>query len=153
MEVQFILAFILWHYIHGSQCPCSDVNPKCGRVEFYGFQLNHIALFIVLGYLFPNRFLFFMTMGILWEIYEYILQRNPKYIHQHLGGCLKIHPPGMRQNPWNFNVYSGEKKYLNPVDKFFNIPVDTSNTWQPSVTEVLANLVGFMIGLKLRELN
>ena len=45
--ILFCLIFLFWAYSYGKDCPCST-NTTCIRVEFYGVQLNHFILFIIL---------------------------------------------------------------------------------------------------------
>jgi hypothetical protein len=49
-----------------------------------GWSVTHILFFTTLGYNFPNAFILSMTMGIIWEIYEYI---SGKKRLTWLGGC------------------------------------------------------------------
>ena len=72
----FTILFLLWAYTLGKSCP-HDKDTKCTRYEFYGVQLNHFFLFLFLGYFFPSFFFTIQTMGILWELFEYYLDKNP----------------------------------------------------------------------------
>ena len=146
MEVAF---FIIWHYLHGLECPCDTETPNnCIRYEVFGVQPNHFLLFTLLGMFFPEKFWFYTIVGILWEVYEYFLQRNPRYIREVLGGCLTPQP----ENPRPHVVYGGVPKYINPLDRWLGIPVDTDNTWHPSAAEAVLNVLGLLTGIFLRRL-
>ena len=77
--ILFCLIFLFWAYSYGKDCPCST-NTTCIRIEFYGVQLNHFILFIILGLLFPSYFYTFQCLGILWEFAEHILDNNPNIV-------------------------------------------------------------------------
>ena len=42
-------------------------------IEFTGWRISHFLLHLLLGFLFPNKFILFFCLGILWEIIEYII--------------------------------------------------------------------------------
>ena len=144
----FCLIFLFWAYSYGKDCPCST-NTTCIRIEFYGVQLNHFILFIILGLLFPSYFYTFQCLGILWEFAEHILDNNPNIVKKYIGGCLKYPPRAYdeKNNPhYNYTVYRGIKKPLNYIDKLFNVKNSTLHGWHGSIAELIPNFFGFLLG-------
>ena len=73
-------------------------------------SLLHFLNFFIIGYIFKNKYEFAFFLGILWEIFEYIITRD-KYIKKLL---IKYWPIPKRL--WE------EKNILNRVfDLFFNM--------------------------------
>jgi hypothetical protein len=85
----------------------------------------------------------YLTLGILWEVFEYWLSRNPKFIRR-FGGCLSTES---QESPlWFKKVHGGEQKYENLIDRSLGIKNSPEHTWHYSVGENLINLIGFLIG-------
>jgi len=150
----FCTFFIYWAYSYGRDCPC-DKNTTCIHVEFYGIQLNHLILFIILGLLFPSYFYTFQALGILWEFAEHILDVYPILVIKYIGGCLRYPPSNYNHSKnsiANYTVYRNIKKPLNPIDKFFNVKNSTLHDWHGSVAELMLNFFGFLIGIALNHL-
>ena len=112
-------------------------------------------MFIILGVLFPSYFYTFQALGILWEFAEHLLDVYPIYVIKYIGGCLRYPPSNYNHSKnslANYTVYRNIKKPLNPIDKFFNIKNSTLHRWHSSVTELVPNLFGFLIGIALNHL-
>lgn len=151
--IVFCALFLLWAYFLGKSCPCTG-NTKCIRTEFYGVQLNHLFLFIIIGMCFPSYFYTFQTLGVLWELFEHLLEKYPILVTKYLGGCLHYPPVGYieKNNPhYHYTVYRGIKKPMNPIDELFNIKNSTLHGWHGSVAELIPNLIGFMIGYHINK--
>ena len=151
--IVFCIFFLLWAYSLGQSCPCSK-NKNCIRKEFYGVQLNHVSLFIVIGMIFPSYFYTFQLLGILWEVFEHILEKYPILVTKYFGGCLSYPPTGYteKNNPhYSYTVYRGIKKPLNYVDKLFNIKNSKLHGWHGSVAELIPNFFGFLIGYSINK--
>jgi hypothetical protein len=147
--VLFIFLFIGWTIQIGYTCPCKGEGENiCIRQEFYGIQLNHLMLFIIIGMIFPSYFFTFMLFGVLWEIYEFILDNNENIVNEYIGGCLSEKPKNFKHiNTLSDSyIFKGDIKYLNPIDKFFNIQNSRNHFWHGSVAELLPNIIGFSIG-------
>ena len=44
------------------------------------FTLNHIILWIIIGYIYPNKYYLALFLGILWELFErFIIYNKPLY--------------------------------------------------------------------------
>lgn len=148
----FFIIFIIWaYYDAGKNCPCTinkeDIPKYCKRVEFYGIQLNHLYLYILLGICFPSYFYTLQLMGILWELVEIMLDKYPNFAMKYFNGCLATKPKNKKENPlYNYEVYRDEEKYVNPIDKLFNIENSKIHGWHGSVAEILTNMIGFFIG-------
>jgi hypothetical protein len=44
---------------------------KQNSLIFNGWALSHLILYIIIGYFFPNEYLFVFIIGLIWEIYEF----------------------------------------------------------------------------------
>jgi len=132
------------------QCACDKKTTDCFRREVLGVQYNHI-FFIFLGMAFPSYFWTFQTLGLLFELVEMILEKNEQWTMNHLGGCLSEAPKNIKHSIYNFKVYKGIPKYMNPVDKAFNIENSKLHFWHGSIAEVISNVIGFIIGIKMNE--
>ena len=152
LEFIVMLLFTLWFFKHGRDCPCeTEHRRECYRTEFYGFQYGHLFLYILLGFLFPKDLWFWISLGIIWEIFEYWLSSRKDIIKCH-GGCL-THHKGKNEGPlWHRKVYGGKPKYENFIDQMFGIKNSPNHTWHYSVGENLTNIIGFYIGKKIFEL-
>jgi hypothetical protein len=151
----FIIVFILWSIKIGKACPCKTPSENiCVREEFYGVQYNHLILFIIIGMIFPSYFYTFMILGILWEIYEFILDKKEDWVYNYIGGCLSEKPINFKHENHISDAYifKGDIKYLNPIDRFFNIKNSTNHMWHGSVAELIPNLIGFGIGYSINRL-
>lgn len=130
--------FIVWILFISKMCPCPSTmksNIRCTRKEFLGIQYNHMYFFLLLGFLFPNHFFTIQSLGIIWEVIEYIVdvvaRKNDNYL-KIIGGCF--HP----------NIT--ERNIVNPIDKLLNIKKSTTHLWHHSFAEVLVNIVFFKLG-------
>ena len=89
----FGLLFIVFILINKKDCPCNVPDEKlkdtCYRYEVFGIQTNHIYLYMILGYLFPEFLITVHIAGILWELFEMYLDHNEEFATQLFGGCLK----------------------------------------------------------------
>jgi hypothetical protein len=136
--------FILWVFIHGMACPRNNKNPCCVRTEFYGFSYSHLLFFILLGYLYPNDMVKYLTLAFLFELVEYWLTKNPNIVEK-LGGYLST--AKHQESPlWFRKVYGNEKKYENFIDRSLGIESPTDHTWHFSLGENVTNVLGFLIG-------
>ena len=138
-----ILLFTLWFFRHARLCPCDEKAKDCYRTEFYGFQYGHFFLYTLLGAMYPKQFWFWITLGIVWEIFEYWLSQRMDIVRE-LGGCLS---PSNEETPlWYRKVYGGYQKYENFIDKLFGIKNSSKHTWHYSIGENLTNVIGFTLG-------
>jgi hypothetical protein len=93
--------------------------------------------------MYPKQFWFWITLGIVWEIFEYWLSQREDIVYE-LGGCLS---PSDEQTPlWFRKVYGGQHKYENFIDTFFGIKNSSVHTWHYSIGENLTNVIGFTLG-------
>jgi hypothetical protein len=98
---------------------------------------------MLLGFLYPKQFWFWIILGIVWEIFEYWLSVRPDIV-ENLGGCLSTSD---EKTPlWYRHVYAGTPKHENFIDRVFGIKNSESHTWHYSIGENLTNVLGFMIG-------
>ena len=142
--------FILWFIYICIFCPCNiKTIKKCTRFEIYGVQLNHLIFFIVIGIFFPSFFYTWMLLGIIWEIFEFILDLYPNIVIKYIGGCLSYPPKNIKNNK-NISkgvyIYRNQTKYMNPIDRFFGIKHSKIHGWNGSIAEVIPNILGFTIG-------
>ena len=144
------LLFTLWFIRYGRRCPCdaTATTTECYRTEAYGFQYGHLFFYMLLGALYPKQFWFWISIGVVWEIFEYWLSSRPDVVER-LGGCLS---PKQEDTPlWYRKVYAGEPKHENFIDRALGIRNSQVHTWHYSVGENLTNVVGFLVGAYLRN--
>ena len=141
--IVIILLFIVWFFAYANKCSCKRKTEGCYRTEFYGFQYGHLLLYMLLGFLYPKQFWFWIILGIVWEIFEYWLSMRPDIV-ENLGGCLST---SNEKTPlWYRHVYAGTPKHENFIDRVFGIKNSETHTWHYSIGENLTNVLGFMIG-------
>lgn len=146
----FVGLFTLWFLSFKKNCSCPAILGKkrgCYRYEVFGIQINHIYTFILLGYFYQNQFITIQTLGILWELFEYYIDKNPEMLKD-IGGCLDDYP---YKSP-NI-IRKNKQKYINPIDKFFKIKTSTIHGWHYSVVEIIINILSFYIGSYLKNRN
>jgi hypothetical protein len=103
---------------------------------------------MLLGAMYPKQFWFWITLGAVWEVFEYWLSMRPDIVHE-LGGCLT---KSDEKTPlWFRRVYAGTPKHENFIDRLFGIKNSEVHTWHYSIGENLTNVVGFMIGTILKK--
>ena len=85
------ILFAFWFFSFGNTCPCGSNKKKilyeCYRFEIFGVQPNHFYFFLPLGFFFPEYFFTIQIIGVLWELFEYYIDVNPKLLNK-FGGCL-----------------------------------------------------------------
>ena len=133
-------------------CNCKITRSFCIRHEILGVQYSHLYFYIFLGFFFPSYFLTFQIVGILWELFEIYLDHNNVFTTKYLGGCLSKKPTNIQQQSiLNYKVYKHNTKYLNPIDKLFNIKNSKHHFWHGSIAEIIANIIGFSIGFLINK--
>lgn len=145
-----ILFVIIMYYRGKYQCNNKNTT-NCYRREILGVQYNHIYFFIFMGIFFPSYFWTFQILGLLFELFEMMLDKNEKWTIQNLGGRLSERPKNIKNLIYNFKVYKGMDKYVNPIDKFFNIKNSKLHFWHVSIAEVVTNIISFIIGIKINK--
>jgi hypothetical protein len=151
------ILFIGWVFNLGLECPCPSTrkNEGCMRYEILGIQPSHFIFFIIMGFFFSNYFYTFLILGILWEIFEYYLHKDSKFLKK-LGGCLELPgktKPKTRGLGFGEIIYANRMKKYNAIDRFFGIKNSTKHGWHHSVAEVLLNIAGFYVGSYLHNHN
>lgn len=143
---------ILMLFYAKKYCNCKTTSSFCVRHEILGIQYNHLYFYIFLGFFFPSYFVTFQVVGILWELIEIYLDHNDVFTTKYLGGCLSKKPTNIKhQNILNYKVYKNSNKYMNPIDRLFNIKNSQIHFWHGSIAEIIANIIGFYIGLLLNR--
>jgi len=147
------ILFLLIMYFGGKNvCSCEKKTKKCYRTEILGVQYNHFYFFIFLGIVFPSYFWTFQILGLLWELLEIILDRNEQWTIENIGGCFSEASRENKENSiYNFKVYKGVDKYMNPIDKFLNIKNSKIHSWHGSIAEVIPNILGFILGIWINK--
>ena len=145
------ICFVIVMYHRGKyQCGYKNTT-NCYRREILGVQYVHISFFIFLGISFPSFFWTFQTLGLLFELFEMVLEKNEKWTIHNLGGRLSERPKNIKNSIYNFKVYKGMDKYVNPIDKFFNIKNSKLHFWHGSIAEVVTNIISFIVGIKINK--
>lgn len=148
MRVLVILLFTTWFFLYANHCPCEKPSDDCFRTEFYGFQYSHFLFFALLGALFPKQFWFWITLGAAWEVFEYWLSSRPDLV-KNFGGCLV---ESDQETPlWFRRVYAGKPKHENFIDRALGIKNSQEHTWHYSVGENLVNVLGFLMGMYIKD--
>jgi len=147
------ILFLLFMYYEGKTgCSCIEKTKNCYRTEILGVQYNHFYFFLFLGLTFPSYFWTFQVLGLLWELLEIIFDRNEEWVITHLGGCFSEVPRENIENSiFHFKVYKRVDKYMNPIDKFFNIKNSKIHSWHGSIAEVIPNILGFILGIWINK--
>lgn len=149
--VIFLFNFGMLFYANNF-CNCKIIHNFCVRHEIFGVQYSHIYFYIFLGLFFPSYFWTFQILGLLWELFEIYLDHNNAFAIKYFHGCLSKKPSTIKnQSILNYKVYRNNTKYLNPIDKLFNIKNSKIHFWHGSIAEVIANIFGFYIGTLLNK--
>ena len=105
----------------GDTCPCGSNKKKilyeCYRFEIFGVQPNHFYFFLPLGFFFPEYFFTIQIIGILWELFEYYIDVNPKLLNK-FGGCLD---PKMKYSEFAGIIGNGTSEVKEVVVKIIKI--------------------------------
>lgn len=114
-----------------------NVNRDYTRFQHRGLSFSHLFLFTILGMAFPNHFLPVQTMGVLFELANYAVTKiqapdTKRRILNIIGGSFA---PG--------HGYIAEVHWLDRL-VFGEYPTD--HWWHPKVTDILMNILGFMLG-------
>lgn len=142
----FIIIFLIYILWIRYFCNCNKIGNYCYRKESFGIQLNHIILFIFFGLFFPSYFYTLIFLGILWEFFEYLIHINP-FLFKLLQGCMiSNNNKNNKKNIYFYNVYKDEDKYMNIIDKVFNIQNSKTHLWHHSLAEIFINILSFIIG-------
>jgi hypothetical protein len=103
----------------------------------------HLFIWIVLGFLFPDKFILAQLLGIFFEILELLIvmfdnnTKIQKKILNIIGGCL-YYPSN------KYNEHHILDKFLGPHSKL--------HWWHFKLTDVIMNIIGFIIGINLYKL-
>jgi len=139
----FIL-FIFGLYLLGISCPCDDkVRRYCRRLEIYGGLYSHIVFFMILGFLFPDNFIFLMVSGVIYEIFQYLVDiKLSDYIIKNNFGCLSLPPEKVIQKP-----YYNEKYRKDNIQNNSDLHI-----WKGNLPDAITNVIGFGIGYYLNKM-
>ena len=116
----FINGYIRCKYWSGADI----LMTKLGVYDLDGWSMTHLALFTYIGYRFPSHFVEAMSMGILWELWEYWCgEYRPSWMGG-FGDCdLTTHQIDSTHKNWWFGRYS----------------------------DIIMNLSGFILGYSIRN--
>ena len=99
--------------------------------------MTHIILFFIVTYIYPNRYIFIILCGILWELIEHI----SRYIID------KIH----YNHVFNNNLHSKLDDYIKKKienKKYLNY----DNWWYGRPEDILYNSIGIILALLVRRI-
>lgn len=139
--ITVILSSLVFLIGLGISCPCPNPIPSksasflCFRDETDA-AISHVVFFALLGYCFPNDGIFWQCLGILWEIAEVIVDQNHNLL-EYTGGCT--HEDIALENKGNY------------LDNVIRIMPTQLHVWHSSFSDIVCNILGFMIGSQLRK--
>ena len=136
-----IIIIIIQLFLYTIICNCKNNNKNyCFRYEYKGVLISKILLLFILGLFFSEYYLIIFTIFILWEIFEMYLDINDNIVLKY-GGCLD-------KDIYNKEYIVGynEEKYLNSIDKFFNIKNSKKHMWHGSISEIIYGILFFILG-------
>ena len=146
-KLNILLFIILYLYLNIILCPCDNINKGyCYRYEYKGVLISKCVTFLILGFFFSQYYLIIFGVFILWELFEMYLDKNEDIVFKY-GGCLD-------KDIYNkeYIVGYGEEKYLNPIDKYFNIKNSKKHIWHGSLAEIFYSTIFFIIGYLIKLL-
>ena len=140
-----IVAFVLYYVYRGYTCPCPlpkdsqtsrELVLPCARYEIEGWQVNHLVFYTILGMLFPNDFWLWQGLGVLWEMVEFVPYIHPSVLGV-VGGCVRS---GSITAPAHW------------LDRSVGLPSPPHHFWHVKLTDVILNIIGFVLGVVLRRI-
>lgn len=141
-KVIIVMAFVAYYVVRSYVCSCKlpAVNrpESCQRLEVMGLSLTHFLFYTLLGFLYPNEFVFWQLMGVSWEVFETLPNRYPQLLNV-MGDCSR-RPVG----------------YVHPFDRMVGGACDSNeghsdnHQWHVKPTDVMMNIVGFVVGAGVR---
>lgn len=140
-----ILLLIL--IVKGQICYCSNgivpynIKTKiCQEFQWKGLSMSHLLVWIVIGFIFPDKFILTQLFGLIFELIELPIVLLDKYpdkqntILRYIGGCL---------------YYPKNKKNIHhPIDSILG-PHSEKHWWHVKITDIVLNIIGFIIGYLL----
>lgn len=89
-----------------------------------GWSMTHVTFFAILGYMYPEYFWYALLLGVMWELFEHFYGKNrPGWLGGY-GDCQDI-----------------------STDR------TDGNWWYGKWTDIVCNIVGFIIGVYLKKGN
>lgn len=123
----FVLFFIcIYSIVMYGKYRCLDKSfqdpfQKKLNLDLDGWSLLHFGFFMLVGYMFPNKFYTAMISGILWELFEYWYGKNPPSFLKNIGHCAITDP--------DLDTDNNEKIW-----------------WYGKTSDVIMNTLGFIVG-------
>lgn len=68
---------IIMNSIELKSDPMTKGLGVCDGIDYW--SITHLGFYIALGYLFPDRYMFFFIISILWELFEHWCQKSEIY--------------------------------------------------------------------------
>ena len=62
-------------------------NNSSKKYGLDGWSISHLLFYMLLGYLFPNKIILTLSLGIIWELFETYIGIYKPYIFQEFGFC------------------------------------------------------------------
>uniref|UniRef100_A0A6C0B7J2 Uncharacterized protein n=1 Tax=viral metagenome TaxID=1070528 RepID=A0A6C0B7J2_9ZZZZ len=123
----------------------------CTPLHFNGYlsnwTLSHYLVFLIVGYLAPNRFTFIVIMGIAWEVMELYMEYISKTNHTHpLVKLLRLECDTKLHEDQFWKHYFGIRKYHPKKTLFW-----CSGGFIGSVLDIVADIAGAYTGIYLTK--
>lgn len=123
-----VIYFIILCKMYGENVVYKDVlNKKVLTLPFINFDcswwpVSHFLLYGILGYYYPEQYLLILSIGVLWEIIEYIAE-----------------------------IVVMKKKKRKPLREEDGSIQYCECWWQGGISDIIFNTIGFMFGYMLRK--
>lgn len=137
--------------IKSQVCNCRDnsiITKKtkyklCQEFQYKGLSMSHLLLWIVIGFIFPDKFWLSQLIGVLFEVLEYgiVYYDNNANIQNkilyYLGGCM---------------YYPRNKANTHHILDAPLGPHSNKHWWHVKFTDIILNVIGFLLGLMLYKI-
>ena len=134
LYIYFAISAIILFIYSRMCCPCPPNNTNIhNELEWHGWSLSHVFLYAGAGFLFPiYMFWEAQLIGILFEILQYIFMLpywRDTVLH-YIGGCYM----GNSNVHWLDHITGPHSHY---------------HWWHTKITDVICNVIGWLVGLAI----
>lgn len=113
MVVNILYGFVVINFLNSKD----PLQTKLNINDLDGWSMTHFILFLFLGYFFPTYYIFILSIGVLWEVFEYFYGKYQSYI------------------PINTDSFKNAFARNGPPE-----------WWYAKISDIFMNIAGFVIG-------